>query len=810
MSERMMNAIENRITKTSMLVNYFTEDGLIKNTGISKDYWDFVVFKELMDNALDAIEPMHEKRIMINIDTYSKRLQIFDNGNGISRSTINDIYDFAYFVSGNRDYITPSRGKQGNGLKTIISICYLMGYRLLWHTAEEAIIENVISDAEVKDGRVLFQAMECGDASWKGIEIIGYENRKKPVWENNIQKYAMCNKDVDFHYSYNGMAKMFNAIEEAVDKSKNTSISFYDSRTFKDYILKTQDGNTTYKKFLKMFGSRVSDASSIKGKIKDIEFDSERFLEDFAMLQSLQNSKKYTILKSHMIGLKYSLQTEMLIQRDISAQQIKAYIPCIVEFDVEKVELKNDKRYYADCTCFINNTISYSDSWSIVFDEGFYDLGMRTCHSSKNLSGLLENYNDYRFVFHFISPHFVFKDAGKTEIDISSIIIDLSKGLRKALAKEKKRYDSSIERPMQNTNLLRPYMDDAFSLASTNGKYAITARQMWYKIREISGAPDEAYTAFTQTVLTEWINNHPEYEDKINFANRGVFYIGDKQDGLGTANVRNFINNIGKAPNTFNCYGGVSDNVYIDDNFNVEYKYDKVLYIEKTGFDDIFKAEKIGEKYHMIIVSGQGFATRAAKTILYALQNKGLKLYCMHDLDISGVNIFKSFQTTNDKFEHPIDIEDLGITIEDVYRYNIQPEQVEKGKSDRDKLLSMSDEYRSFFDGVTHYNRVELNAFTTEQILEIMDRKLSIVNNLPKINLTNTFEVDHEALRNVAFMRVMSRRYKDKLSDIYVPCDLSLYEGRCTVDVAKKAIPEIKDELILQYEHEIEKKLNIF
>ena len=159
---------------------------------------------------------------------------------------------------------------------------------------------------------------------------------------------------------------------------------------------------------------------------------------------------------------------------------------------------------------------------------------------------------------------------------------------------------------------------------------------------------------------------------------------------------------------------------------------------------------------------------------------------------------------------YPIDIEDLGITIEDVYRYNIQPEQVEKGKSDRDKLLSMSDEYRSFFDGVTHYNRVELNAFTTEQILEIMDRKLSTVNNLPKINLVNTFDVDHKALRDVAFMRVMSRKYKDRLSDIYVLCDLSPYEGRYTVDIAKKAIPQIKDELILQYEHEIEKKLNIF
>lgn len=211
----------------------------------------------------------------------------------------------------------------------------------------------------------------------------------------------------------------------------------------------------------------------------------------------------------------------------------------------------------------------------------------------------------------------------------------------------------------------------------------------------------------------------------------------------------------------------------------------------------------------MIIVSGQGFATRAAKTILYALQNKGLKLYCMHDLDISGVNIFKSFQTTNEKFEHPIEIEDLGITIEDVYRYGIKPERVEKGKNDRDKLLSMSSEYRYFFDGGTYYNRVELNAFSTEQILEIMDRKLSKVDNLPKINLKNTFDVDHEALKEVAFMRVMSRKYKNQLSDVYVPCDLSNYDGAYTVDIAKKAIPEIKDNLILQYEQEIERKLNI-
>lgn len=56
---------------------------------------------------------------------------------------------------------------------------------------------------------------------------------------------------------------------------------------------------------------------------------------------------------------------------------------------------------------------------------------------------------------------------------------------------------------------------------------------------------------------------------------------------------------------------------------------------------------------------------------------------------------------------------------------------------------------------------------------------------------------------------VVRKLRKDKLSDIYVPCDLSVYAGQYTVDVAKKAIPEIKDNLILQYEKEIEQKLNI-
>ena len=50
----------------------------------------------------------------------------------------------------------------------------------------------------------------------------------------------------------------------------------------------------------------------------------------------------------------------------------------------------------------------------------------------------------------------------------------------------------------------------------------------------------------------------------------------------------------------------------------------------------------------------------------------------MHDLDISGVQICETLRVPNDKFQYPIEIEDLGIGIDDVKKYDIKPEEVDK------------------------------------------------------------------------------------------------------------------------------------
>lgn len=798
------------ICKTPMTVDYFTEDGLIKQIGLTKEYWNKVIMKEIIDNALDAIEPLNNKEVHIIQDAYS--LGIYDNGNGISCETVKSIYDFSFYISQNRVFVTASRGKQGNGLKTIISICFLKKYHLLWHTSEGIILEGIIDAEKVKDGEISVDFVEVGNTEKRGIEICGYDLNQESYYKNYVYFYSVCNPDVSFYLNYIGLEFYNPATVECIDKSQNISLAYYDYDTFKQFITKTQDGNTTYKHFLEeYFGTRIKNKSSIKSKIKDLDFNSKEFINDFLMLKEDQQTKKYTLLKKQLIGLNNVLNTSIEIKDTDSPMGINdKIIPCIVEFSVKKDAFKGDAdRKEADIECYINNSITYNNSWSIGFDGGWYKIGNRSVYA-RDLDDLLKGMENFSFVFHIVSPYLKFTDAGKTRIDISSFFKELLEKLNKAIAKENRTFSSGNKRT-NNRAVMRDYVTDAFNMASDNGRYAITARQIWYKMREISGIEEKkhTYADFTQEILTEWIDDNPEYEDKINFSDRGNFFVDGSQNGLGTANVRNFIDTIGTSQNIFKCYGGISSNIHIVPDFDLIYKYDKVLYIEKTGFDAIFKAEKVGEKYNMIIVSGQGFSTRAAKTLLYKFQQMGMKLYCLHDLDISGIYILDSFATPNKKFKECIYMENLGVTLTDVEKYHIEPEKVEIKKEDKKKLKNLSYEYRNFFDAGTFYRRVELNAFTTAQILEILENKLSGINNLPTINLEESLNIDHKAIKETAFMRLMAEKYKEQLETVHVPIDLSAYKGKYTVDMAKKEIPDLEEGLIKRYEQEIAQKLNI-
>src|SRR6202035_5605204 len=96
------------------------------------DLWLSVIIKELVDNAIDACEEAGTAPVVkVAITTGSKRkparIVIEDNGPGIPGPTIAGIIDYNVRVSSREAYISPTRGRQGNALKTILPMAYVLG-----------------------------------------------------------------------------------------------------------------------------------------------------------------------------------------------------------------------------------------------------------------------------------------------------------------------------------------------------------------------------------------------------------------------------------------------------------------------------------------------------------------------------------------------------------------------------------------------------------------------------------------------------------------------------------------------------------
>jgi hypothetical protein len=92
-------------------------------------FWQVDV-KELMDNALDAAESARvQPEVMLEVAESDGRLTISvsDNGPGMSAELIDQICDFGVLVSDKSAYRSPTRGLQGNGLKTVIGIPHALG-----------------------------------------------------------------------------------------------------------------------------------------------------------------------------------------------------------------------------------------------------------------------------------------------------------------------------------------------------------------------------------------------------------------------------------------------------------------------------------------------------------------------------------------------------------------------------------------------------------------------------------------------------------------------------------------------------------
>ncbi len=115
--------------ETSRVLEYFTERELSYQTGHSKEHWPLVILKELMDNALDACENASlapEIKVELHNEGQFFSIAVEDNGPGIQPEVVAKILNFLTRTSDKEAYVSPTRGAQGNALKTVFAIPYVL------------------------------------------------------------------------------------------------------------------------------------------------------------------------------------------------------------------------------------------------------------------------------------------------------------------------------------------------------------------------------------------------------------------------------------------------------------------------------------------------------------------------------------------------------------------------------------------------------------------------------------------------------------------------------------------------------------
>src|SRR5829696_816352 len=139
----MMNKLQRTTFETSRAAEYFDARQLSTLTGVAQHEFASVVLKELVDNALDACETHGvQPEVVVEVEGQQAhytdgtsrddglvKITITDNGTGIPPETVRKVLNFETRTSDKAAYRSPTRGAQGNALKTVIGIPYALGYK---------------------------------------------------------------------------------------------------------------------------------------------------------------------------------------------------------------------------------------------------------------------------------------------------------------------------------------------------------------------------------------------------------------------------------------------------------------------------------------------------------------------------------------------------------------------------------------------------------------------------------------------------------------------------------------------------------
>jgi hypothetical protein len=327
----------------------------------------------------------------------------------------------------------------------------------------------------------------------------------------------------------------------------------------------------------------------------------------------------------------------------------------------------------------------------------------------------------------------------KRRRDLSNDIVDVVETMTSKWTRQKKseerhpgmiRYRTSrMTRESRTTQKEAAWqiMEAAYMAASGNDTLPALARQIFYQARpKIMAMTDDKelqYGYFSQTLLPDYIEAHG-VDWNVVYDARGHFEEPhtNRRIGCGTIEVGNYLHAM-KQPDIIPAELSDSSVDVIGPSGNLS----AILFCEKQGFNPLFKAVSLANRFDLMIISTKGVSVTAARQLIDNIcGDHDLPLFVLHDFDVAGFLILGTLQrdTRRYQFSSAIEVIDLGLRLGDIGGLEREPaaatrmsasvlrgQLAENGATEAETNILLSE-------------RIELNAMASDALIAMIERKL--------------------------------------------------------------------------------------
>lgn len=741
-----------------------------------------VILKELVDNALDACEEAGFDPV-IDVIVDETGISISDNGPGIPERTVEGILDYGVRVSSREAYVSPTRGAQGNAMKTILAMPYVLtcgdhgrvdiythGQRheitfSVDHIRQEPTIGHVIqADAVVRNGsRVV---VHWPDSSCSLLD------HAKSRFLQLADSYTWLNPHLTLTVEWFGERIETAATTAGWTKwlpSEPTSPHWYGEEEFARlvaaYLKHDQDSNSdrSVRELVAEFRGLTGTAKQ-KSVLEETGLTRTKLsaLADGESLRVGVLAKLLTSLKTHSKAIN---PTALGVIGEQHIRQRMEHAGCEMEtFQYKRVCNIDDNGLptviemafgWRGVACEDARRLITGINWSAAITDPFRTLGGDE-YDEDGLSALLENRRagsdePVIFLLHVAHPRVCYTDRGKSAVVMacdSRVLIDCIDAVTRKWTKQRKREDRdrnailrrrlALVRCPRTTLKDAAYsvMEEAYLEASTNNTLPAHARQIMYrargKILELTGLDRFGDAYFTQKLLPRYQKEFPEQTAgwDVVYDARGHYtepHTG-KTVPLGTLAVRGYLADVAThSVKPFDVDDFIAGSVWSFPTLGPQNRIRAVLYVEKEGFIPLFNAVSLAERYDIAIMSSKGLSVTACRLLVEHLCSKhDVPLLVLHDFDITGFSILGTLHrnTWRYSFRNRFEVIDLGLRLADVEAYGLESEDISPPRSDPTSTLLKNGATAEEVQFLLSRKRVELNAFTSGDFVRWIEAKL--------------------------------------------------------------------------------------